>query len=320
MRTFNRFFAHWQNGLGLLFVALMLALAVFAPLLSPEDPENPGPFQRVTTFRITDREPKTPEQAPPLGTLPGNISVYHALVWGSRDALQFGIQVTFFTALIGVIYGAVSAYTGGWLNGLMTRISDAFLSFPVIAGIVLIQQLWLTVITNAGGVYYRGEWLTEPDESARVVLWLLDTIDPLLLTLILFSWMPYARLINTLVTILKNTEFVQAARALGASPARIIFRHLIPNSIAPALVLAARDIGGMVILQATFTFIGLSGGSTWGQMLVIGRDWVIGPGGGILRYWWAFLPATLALMIFGIGWNLLGDGLAELFDPYNRQS
>jgi peptide/nickel transport system permease protein len=133
--------------------------------------------------------------------------------------------------------------------------------------------------------------------------------------LILFSWMPYARITNVVVSTLKQAEFIQAARAIGARSSRIIFRHLLPNSITPSIVLAARDVGSMVILQATFTFINLDGSSIWGEMLVKGKDWVLGPGGGIFTYWWAFIPATLALVLFGIGWNLLGDGLSELLDP-----
>ena len=105
------------------------------------------------------------------------------------------------------------------------------------------------------------------------------------------------------------------AAALGANPARTVFRHLIPNSIAPSIVLMARDVGSVVILQATLTFIRLGGDSPWGEMLSIGRNWIISPGGGIFAYWWVFVPATLAIMLFGIAWNLIGDGLIELFDP-----
>jgi peptide/nickel transport system permease protein len=144
---------------------------------------------------------------------------------------------------------------------------------------------------------------------------LLQAISPLMLTLILFSWMPYARLTNVIVITLKQVEFVQAARAIGARPSRIIRRHLIPNSVTPSVVLAARDVGSMVIIQAAFTFIGLDGSSTWGNILALGRDWILGPGGGIFAYWWVYVPATLALILFGIGWNLLGDGLSELLDP-----
>ena len=83
-----------------------------------------------------------------------------------------------------------------------------------------------------------------------------------------------------------------------------------------ALALAARDIGGVVLLQATLTFIELGGDSVWGEMLALGRNWVIGPGGNLFRYWWVFLPPTLAVMLFGFAWNMLGDGLADMLDPH----
>ena len=109
-------------------------------------------------------------------------------------------------------------------------------------------------------------------------------------SLVLFSWMPYARLINASVLRLRNAEYVISARALGAGHARIILRHLLPNTVSPEIVLAARDVGGMVILQATFTFIGLGGNSPWGYFLAMARNWVVGPGGNPLTYWWTYIP------------------------------
>ena len=146
---------------------------------------------------------------------------------------------------------------------------------------------------------------------------LLNRLNSVSVAFILFSWMPYARIMNTMVLRAKQTQYIQAARALGAGHSNLILRHLIPNSITPIIVLAARDVGGMVLLQATFTFIGLGGGSLWGNLLVWGRDYIITPG-GLLTYWWVFLPATLALVLFGIGWNLLGDGLNDLLNPRTR--
>jgi hypothetical protein len=140
-------------------------------------------------------------------------------------------------------------------------------------------------------------------------------VDPILISLILFSWMPIARIVNTLVITLKNTEFIQAARALGGSPFWIIRRHLLPNSVGPAIVLAARDVGSSVILQATITFIGLGGASPWGILLSLGRNWVIGPGGNLLAAWWVFLPVTLTIILFGVSCNLVGDGLTEALEP-----
>jgi hypothetical protein len=140
-------------------------------------------------------------------------------------------------------------------------------------------------------------------------------VDPILISLILFSWMPFARIVNTIVITLKNTEFVQAARALGGNSLWIIRRHLLPNSVGPAIVLAARDVGSSVILQATITFIGLGGNSSWGTMLSIGRDWIIGASGKLFTFWWVYLPATLMVLFFGIAWNLLGDGINDVMSP-----
>jgi peptide/nickel transport system permease protein len=242
--------------------------------------------------------------------------VVHALVWGTRGALSFGLQVVIMAALFGVLFGAIAGYAGGGVSSIMMRITDAFLAFPIIAGVVLINQLWFAATVTAGGIFssYQNAWYAEPTFISPIQA-LVRLIDPLKFVLILFSWMPYARITNVVVTTIKQSEFIQAARAIGARPIRIIMRHLLPNSLTPSIVLAARDVGSMVILQATFTFIGLNGSSTWGEMLVIGKDWVLGPGGGIFTYWWVFVPATLALVLFGIGWNLLGDGLSEVLDP-----
>ena len=315
-RSMRRFSSRWQNWIGVLLVGFFIVTAIAAPWISPNNPKSPGPFMRAQGFRLGDREPHSPRLTAPLGTLPGQTDVFHALIWGTRDALAFGLEVVILTAIFGVLFGAIAGYAGGVISSIMMRITDAFLAFPVIAGIVLLNQLWVSVTVAAGGFFdsYQNIWMYIGGSTSPIQV-LIQAVNPLLLILILFSWMPYARITNVVVTTLKQTEFIQAARAIGARSSRIILRHLLPNSVTPSIVLAARDVGSMVILQATFTFIGLDGSSTWGNILVMGKDWVLGPGGGIFAYWWVFVPVTLALVLFGIGWNLLGDGLSELLDP-----
>ncbi len=258
-----------------------------------------------------------------MGTLPTQISVYHALVWGTRSAVIFGVVVAFVSAFIGSLVGATSAYFGGFVNGLLMRAADAFLSFPVIAGVVLVRQVVTTTLFNAGVMTSSGGFgaVGNPTvgsvltpENLPPLLVFLSNIDPILIAFILFSWMPYARMMNTVVLRIKHTEYFEAARTCGARPSKIILRHLIPNAITPVVVMAARDVGSMVLLQATFMFIGMGGDSPWGMILISGRDWILNPG-GIFTYWWVFVPATLALMLFGIGWNLLGDGLNDALNP-----
>lgn len=316
MKRLRRFFSRWQNWIATLLVLAYFGVAIAAPIISPDDPKAPGPFMRVG--KATRGEPQPPGETAVLGMLPYGYDVYHALVWGSRDALQFGLIVTVSTALFGILYGALSGVVSQRISGLLMNIADSFLAFPPIAGVVFLQQLFAATVAAMGGMYFNhpnfGQ-IVEVQGPVTLIQTLLETVNPLMLSLIVFSWMPYARLVNSIVLTLRQTDFVQAARALGGGPFWVIRRHLLPNSVTPALVLAARDVGGVVLLQATLTFIGIGGGSIWGAMLSQSRDWVIGPGGSLLTYWWVFLPPTLAVMLFGIAWNMFGDGLSDVLDP-----
>jgi peptide/nickel transport system permease protein len=317
MKRIKRFFSHWQNWLGILIALSFSVVALTAPLLSQPNKTTQGAFKKVG--RSTDFTPHPPSENAILGTLPGQIDVFHALVWGARDATVFGLSVALGAFLFGSLFGAISGYAGGIVNNLMMRIADAFLTFPVLAGVVFLQQMVAVTIEALGGTYwfnndYHGQFIDFQFTPPAFAVFLMK-VDPILISLIIFSWMPIARIVNTMVITLKNTEFIQATRALGGSPLWIIRRHLLPNSIGPAIVLASRDVGSSVILQATITFIGLGGASPWGILLSLGRNWVIGPGGNLLAAWWVFLPATLAIILFGVGWNLIGDGLTEALEP-----
>lgn len=320
MKRYKHFFSRWTNWIGIVLVLFYVGVAIGAPYLSPQDPKEPGMFLRVG--RRVDSKPQPPSEKARLGMLPFGFDVYHSLVWGSRDALQFGLIVTLSTAIFGMFYGAVAGISGARTGAFMLRIADAFLAFPPIAGVVFLQQLFAATVVAMGGFYFSvtnsahfGSGIViDVQGPMTAIQYLLEHVNPLMLSLIVFSWMPYARLVNAMVLTLKQTDFVQAARALGASPFWIIRKHLIQNATGPAMVLAARDVGGVVLLQATLTFIEIGGGSVWGSMLAQGRDWVIGVQGSLFTYWWVFLPPTLAVMIFGIAWNILGDGLSDVYN------
>ena len=316
MRPLRVFLSRWQNWLGLLIVFAFTVVSLAAPLLSQPNDTTWGAFKMVG--RSTDFTPHPPSDVAPLGTLPRQIDVYHALVWGGREAMIFGLSVALGALLFGSLFGAIAGYAGGAVNGVMMRVADAFLTFPALAGVVFLQQLVAVTIESLGGVsfnsYYHGPVADFQFTPPPFAVFLMK-VDPILISLILFSWMPIARIVNTMVITLKQTDFIQAARAMGGGPLWVIRRHLLPNAIGPALVLASRDVGSSVILQATITFIGLGGASPWGILLSLGRNWVIGPGGNLLSAWWVFLPMTLAIIFFGVGWNLIGDGLAEALDP-----
>ena len=212
----------------------------------------------MSVGRPSEARPLPPREGVPLGTLPRNIDVYHSLIWGSRDALSFGLIVAVSTALFGILYGAISGFVGNRLGSLMIRVADSFLALPPIAGLVFLQQLYGLTITAMRGMNFEGGGIiTRP---LFVIQYLLEHVNPLMLSLIILSWMPYARLVNSIVISLKQTDFVQATRALGGGASWIIRKHLLPNSTGPAIVLAGtRDVGGVVVLQATLTLVDLGG-------------------------------------------------------------
>lgn len=313
MRQFRRFLRSWRNWLGLVLLSYLAGIAIATPYLAPQpDPANPQIWLQVG--RPSDPIPHPPSENALLGTLPNQYDVFFTIVWGLRQAFQFGLSVTLIAAVFGILFGATSAYLGGSVNNVMMRIADAFLTFPVLAAIVFMSQL-IAVILQQAGWYdtYRQYWVFT--ESLSVFQSILLKFDPVAWALILFSWMPYARLVNASVLRLRKVEFITSARALGAGHVRIILRHLLPNAVSPEIVLAARDVGGMVILQATFSFIGLGGTSPWGQLLARARNWVVGPGGNPLMYWWTYLPATLILILFSVSWSFVGDSLNEWLNP-----
>jgi len=233
--------------------------------------------------------------------------IYYTLIWGTRSALRFGLVVTGLTAVIGITIGAFSAYWGGRPNRILMSFTDAFLAFPVIAALWVIQRTLFSQVLSFFPNYDTWRWWEH-----LLADW---NINPIMITLILFSWMPYARMTNATVSQLRHSEYVQAAIAMGASGPRLLRRHLLPNAMSPVIVMMARDVGGMVVLAATFVFIGFGGDIAWAIMLVASRDFVIGLGGNPFVYWWSFVPVALALTLFALGWNLLGDGLNEAMTP-----
>ena len=138
MKRLMRFFSLWQNLVGFLIVLLFTLVALTAPLLSPPNDQTQGAFKKVG--RSTDFIPHPPGENAILGTLSGQTDVFHALVWGTRDAMIFGLSVALGAFLFGSLFGAIAGYASGAIHNFMMRIADAFLTFPVLAGVVLLQE------------------------------------------------------------------------------------------------------------------------------------------------------------------------------------
>lgn len=315
MKLVRRFLTHWSNILGLVLVAFFVFVALDAPRLAPIPSQQyfGVPWMKRINENGLKKVPQPPNQYAPLGTTLNQADVYYTLVWGAREAIEFGLTVGLWSAVIGTLIGAISGYLGGWLNELLMRITDGFLTFPVIAALMVgtqLKKVFIHALPDAGVIVDQFGFMKSTPAAASIA-----AIDVLKWSMILLGWMAFARIVNAMVVRLRGTEFIEAVRALGASPARLIFRHLIPNSISPAVVLLARDIGGAVVLEASLTYAGFAYNSYWGSQLVQGRDYIIGAGGNLMNFWWVWVPTTLALVLFGVGWNLLGDGLNDLLDP-----
>ncbi len=302
---------------GLLMILGFLGVAIMAPVLSPPRGDFPEFTYIIPRDGFKDY-PLPPNPDHPLGTLPDQYDIYYGLVWGTRRAFIVGISITLGRALIGVILGLISGYYKGFLSNLILRITDAFMSMPSIAAAALMFALFgeLALPSFLPGGGFPDPTSLLQSENRNVII--------IVLSLILFGWMQYARLIRANVISEREREYVQAAKSIGATNRRVIFKHILPNGIKGLFVLIASDIGSMVAVVSLFYFIGLIGKypyglvADWGQILSESRDWIVGPPSQPLLYWYTYIPAISIIALFTIAWSMVGDGLRDLFDP--RQS
>jgi peptide/nickel transport system permease protein len=314
---FLRFMGDWRNLLPLAMVTAFFVVAACAPILSPliEDPDLAPSISEGSVDR-----PEPPSEKYPLGTMPGRVGVptteyllsslpggfdiYHSLVWGTRSALSFGIIVTGVTATIGILLGGSFNLLGGVFARIGLRLTDAFLSFPALAGILLFTQVLQPV--TAGIV-------DMPLNDFQQFMADLH-LEPVMLGLIVFSWMPYCRLTFASYQQQKSLAYVDAARVNGLTNWKIFIRHILPNILAPLIVMITRDIGSFVVLEAALRFIGLSDITEWGGVIATSRNWIVGPSLGF-TYWWTFLPVTLVMILFSVSWQVLGQRINEALNP-----
>ena len=319
-RGARRFFRRWPNVVALIIILLFVGVAFTADLLAPH-----GDFTWATKLNWPDDplkvKPHPPSLDVPLGTVVFHrnqqVDVFAVLTHGTRSALKYGLITAFLTAAIGILVGGISAFLGGMFNTIAMRITDGMMAIPVIVGVFMLDQLLLfaTGDQKAGSLTYfipRGQ-----SAALLFAASLINIFDPVILAIILFSWMPYARLTNAIVMRVKQSTYIEAARAMGAENGWLLFKHLLPNSISPSVVLFARDIGGMVVLLATLTFIGIGANLEWGWLMALSRSWLIGTFWELVGRWWMFIPVIVVLVLFGTSWNMLGDGLNDWLNPYS---
>ncbi|MDE2313560.1 MAG: ABC transporter permease, partial [Elusimicrobia bacterium] len=275
--------------LGFGIIGFFLLIAAIAPILAPV-PANSRSAYLIPEYGYNP-EPKLPSAKHWFGTTENQYDLYYGMIWGTRTAFKVAVLVVGTALLIGIFLGSISGFYGGWVDEALMRFTDVILAFP---GLVL-----AVVIVSVLG----------------------PSLDHVMLSVAAVWWPSYTRLLRGDVMAIKEREFVLAARALGASDARILVKHIIPNSIYPVLVVASLDVGSVVITAAALSFLGLgapAGYADWGQLISMSKDWILGSPGNAFAYWNTVLIPGAAIFLFVLGWNLLGDGVRDILDPKQR--
>jgi peptide/nickel transport system permease protein len=236
----------------------------------------------------------------PFGVASGGWDIYYGVVWGTRTAFLAGIVITFFTLLIGIIIGTVSSYYGGVVDIILQRITEVFQTFPFLLAALTGATILQPLLGGRAGVGGTG-------------------LIAAAIAITLFGWMGFARLIRGDILSVRERDYVLAARAAGVRDLRIMLRHIIPNAIFPTLVLAWLNIGTYVVTFAALSFLGLGaeqGYADWGQLLSFGRNWIT----TLDQYWYMVFFPGLTLVLFVLGWNLVGDAVRDILDPRMRKT
>ena len=255
-------------------VLSVVVVAIFAERIAPFKPSQIN-FSAVTA---------PPSGTHPFGTDDMGRDILSRVIYGSRIDLMVGFLTILGAVGIGLPIGAIAAYRGGWVDEVIMRITDMFLSFPS-----LVLAMALAAALGPGLIHAM---------EAMLITW----------------WPWYTRLIRGQVLAIKTNTYVEAAKAVGANDFRIIMRHVLPNSLSPIIVQGTMDIGNAILTAASLSFIGLGAQPPqpeWGAMITIGRNY-------IQQYWWMATFPGLAILFTVIGFNLFGDGLRDSLDPRLR--
>lgn len=262
---------------GGIIVALVVLLAVMAPYIVAHNPEMPDLKLRLQAPDLFSRG----WTGYILGTDAMGQDVLSRLLVGSRYSLIVAIASVLGSALIGTIAGLVAGFYGGWVDNLIMRIGDVQLSIPALL-------LAIAIVAVLG-----------------------PNLINLIIVLIITSWVQYARVIRGSVLVMREQDFVAAARMIGGSDTWIMVTQILPNVLTPLLIVGSQQVGFMILMEAAMSFLGLGvqpPTPSWGAMIADGREYISNAP-------WVVLSPGIALMITVLGFNFLGDGLRDVLDP-----
>lgn len=260
---------------GLVTIVLFVLMAILAPAIAPYDP-----LEQNIPASLAPPSPEHWFGADKLGR-----DIFSRMVYGARISLATGLGVVAMASLLGTTVGLLAGYAGGWWDEALMRVTDIFFAFP--------SLILAMAIAGALG----------------------PSLQNALIAVAVVTWPIYARLVRGQVLVLRDQEFVQAARAVGAGSGLILRRHLLPNTMSPLLVQMSFDMGTTILAVAGLSFIGFGAQPPtpeWGVMISEGRNF-------ITTHWWlTFFPA-MAMLFAVAGFNLVGDGLRDVLDPRLRR-
>lgn len=288
-RILRRFLKNKLGLIGLALVLIFILVALFAPLIAPVPDNSYG-----TSFGIPNRMlqdgfspiPQPPSRAHPLGLAQDGYDILFGLVWGTRTAFIVSSIVVSVSLLVGVLVGTLAGFYRGLIDTVLMRFTDIVYAFPDLI-------LLITLVVALG-----------------------RNVTSLIIATALLGWAGYARLIRGEILKVRELEYVDAARSLGAGNARLILRHVLPNSLTSLLAQVSLNFGTVVLSFATLSFLGLgvpSGFPDWGQLINLSRSWVTESG-----QWYTYVYPGVTILLFGISWNLLSDALREAADPRSQ--
>ncbi len=287
--TLYRIFRNPSAIIGVVLLFIFITIAVLAPYIAPPKYKHRPYMMPHKGYSMT---PQPPGEGRIFGTTSGQYDIFYGAVWGTRTAFRIGIIVVLSAFVIGAVFGIVAGYYGGLVDEIIMRLVDVFFAIP------------FTILAMAFVVAFgRG-------------------LNSIVIALILVVWRRYARVMRAGVLSVRDQDYILAAKSMGVSDIKIMLRHVFPNAVYPVMVIAFMDAGSIVITAAFLSFIGLGapiGYADWGQMLAMARNYIVGPAGEPLKYWYTiFFPGTF-MILFVLAWNLFGDAIRDAFDPKLRR-
>jgi peptide/nickel transport system permease protein len=273
-RIFKVMFGRWIVIFGAVIILILILIALFAPFISPYEPNEQHLVHTV----------EQPSHQFLLGTDDLGRDILSRIIWGSRISIMVGVVAVCIAAVLGMVLGILAGYYGGWLGAVIMRFVDTLLAIPPLL-------LMLAIASALGSGLFN-----------------------VLLALGIGMFPTYCRLMNGQILTLRASDYITASKSLGASDFRIMFRHLLPNSFPPMLVLITLNMGTAIMMEASLSFLGIGIApptATWGAMVSNGQGYLL------TNPLMSFIPG-IAILLVVLAFNMVGDGLRDALDPRLR--